>query len=76
MAKMSLSWHQKCLKNQEATLRYQLAKLERLAAEVDEAKVKIAVYRGQIVRAIEEGIEAFDAERFSVNRPAKRRTPL
>ena len=62
--RMSLGWHQECLKNQRAGLARHMADFERMTAEIEQMKRSVALYGRQIEAAEKQGKDGFDRERF------------
>lgn len=72
MAKMPISWHQENLSNVCTYLAHKKQELALLQGECNRLERNIAILSHQIERAIAEGKDGFDAERYC--RPRKRET--
>lgn len=67
--KMSVEWHEGCLKNQRETREMDLAALERMCNRIERENRNIEFYERQIAEAKKQGKDSFDMEKFLVKRP-------
>jgi len=66
--KHPIEWHQKCLENMRRDLGDKRADLFRAQNEYDRAYRELRLYEDQVQRAVNEGRDGFDAERFGKKR--------
>lgn len=68
--KRSIEWYQDCVKNHERSLEEQILKFERYVTREQESisrsKKDLAYTKAQIERAIREGRDGFDSEKFKL----------
>jgi predicted nucleic acid-binding Zn-ribbon protein len=72
MSKMSLAWHQECLKNCRASLVRKNAELARVREEVRRMEEDVDFLQHQIDQAVAQGKDGFDEDRFCVKRGSAR----
>ena len=64
MSKMSIEWHEKCLKNQKASVEQLLKEMHEIHAKYFKELAECQKYERQIERAKKLGKDGFDRERF------------
>lgn len=64
MSKMSIEWHEKCLKNQKVYVKRCAEELREAQAKYLKALEESKKYERQIERAKKLGKDGFDSERF------------
>lgn len=69
--KMSIAWHENCLKNMKASLEHYISKLAFAQKEVDRSKKDIYILEDQIRIAKQKGKDGFDSEKFLQKRKTK-----
>lgn len=62
--KMSISWHEECLKNIKSSLGRKKQELASLQAEVDRYEQNVFIYSWQIKEAKRKGKDGFDQDKF------------
>ena len=62
--KMSIDWHEDCLKNMKITLNTEKVSLERLLKDIDRLENRINFYSCQIEEAKRKKKTGFDEDRF------------
>lgn len=68
MSKQTIEWHTKCLENQKKSHELELHRLARQIDVVKKSKESIELLSAQIGRAIAEGKQSFDSERYSIKK--------
>ena len=66
--KKPIEWHLECLENRHLSLAKKKEALERAQQEYARASDKVDIYKMQIRRAINEGLNGFDRDRFRVGK--------
>jgi len=62
--KMSIDWHEECLKNMNTTLNTEKVSLERLLKDIDRLENRINFYSCQIEEAKRKKKDGFDSDKF------------
>lgn len=70
MSKMSIKWHQECLKNLMQSQLQDAAELGRMQDRVNRTQARIESLGRQIERALREGRDGFDEDKYQ---PKKKR---
>ena len=65
MGKQSIAWHQQCIANLRRSMASTTKQLMALQQERDEQWERLKQYEAQIARAIAEGRDGFDADKFN-----------
>ncbi len=68
MGKQSIAWHQQCIANFRRSMASTAKQLMALQQERDEQQERLKQYEAQIARAIAEGRDGFDADKFNVRK--------
>lgn len=63
-SKMTIAWHEECLKNIRAYKESKRLEIERVRSDFDRLVYECLEYEKQIALAKEKGLDAFDRERF------------
>ena len=66
--KQPIEWHMQCLDNRRKSLKEKREALLQAQADYDRCSREVSIYEGQVQRAINEGRDGFDAERFGKRR--------
>lgn len=71
MSKMSIEWHEQCLRNQNTHLTHEEQVLQQQAERVARLRREFFSYEDQIAEAKRRGMDGFDRERLLVKRERK-----
>lgn len=66
--KNSIDWHMQCLKNSESSLEQKKRELARIVASLNQDTDRVVKYKQQIERAMREGKDGFDSDKFGKSR--------
>jgi hypothetical protein len=69
--KMPLDWHKKNLKNQKDSLEREEERLRSHITYVERQRLDYLIYKAKVDRAIAEGRDGFDSDKFNVERKKK-----
>jgi len=72
MSKMSLDWHKECLKNQKSSLEREEERLKNYVDAVERQRRDYIIYKAKVDRAISEGRDGFDSDKFNVEKKKKK----
>jgi phage shock protein A len=68
MGRQSIEWHQQCIANFRMSVAATAKQLRALQQEHDEQLVRLEQYEAQVSRAIAEGRDGFDADKFNLKK--------